>query len=369
MEPSSEKGANVDSLVLLFHSFKSDLATIGRVLDECSEYWAAMLVLDERTAKGRLVEMFVDAGVSLINSLDSFVGRFEQSYQERGLTPASWQAILNARDTLREVVRIAPRSDLPFELRALARDVIDALAGFQAVGAKLHRQTVKELRFAALQISGLSCYYDLLQAKKRLEDVRNRIRESLEPDRGSSSNPISDGVEFDAIVGEITTRNAPLGAAERIYFRPALRCPGLRVLATREQLLLCLDDLFLNALKYSHRLPYPEQSWIDVKTARKGDWLELRIENWGKPITQVELSSGILFDHGFRGEFVRDSIIPGTGVGLHRTRDGLVRLGGSIRLESRPAGPSQANDDYLGGPFLTTTIVRLPMAGASRGSR
>lgn len=339
-------------LVFTFHSLKADLATITDVLAECSEFWQSQLHYAYGTSvKEGAPDIFLGAGVSLVNALDSFIGRFETDHENRGLNAEMWTGLLAARADLRVALECVPSLDLAFELRHHARAVLDSVARFSGIGVALHRETVRQLRMSALRVYGLSCFNDLERARVRLADSRRRIIESIETDKGVTVNPVSIGTEFDAVIGELVMKMAALGEPERIVMRPDLRCPGIRVLASRDDLELAIGDLFLNALKYSDRLRFPEDSWVDVKTTRRGERVELRIENWGKAISDVELSSGLIFEYGYRGESIRESPIPGSGVGLYRSREMVSRLGGSLELFCRQVAENRS---------VTTAVVQFP---------
>jgi signal transduction histidine kinase len=339
-------------LMLAFHSLKSDLATITEVLSGCSAFW-----IEDLSASGTVplreedvAKSFLQAGVILVNVMDKFVEKFSVDYSGRGITDELWNAVLTSRNTLRLIIESTPVEEAPFELRQEAVSLIRIVNCCQQGAPALHRETVRNVRYAAQRIKALGCLCDLRRAEERLTDARRRIVESIEPNRNLTVNPIADGVEFDAVIGDLVRKHSALGDPERIAFRLEARCPGLRLRTSAEELATALGDLFLNALKYSDKLAIPDRSWITVKTNRRGPDIELSIENWGKAINSQELESGLIYEYGYRGEHVRDSEIPGSGIGLFRSREAIEKLGGELIIQCR----------YYGARCVTTATARLP---------
>ncbi len=95
---------------------------------------------------------------------------------------------------------------------------------------------------------------------------------------------------------------------------------GLRVILT---------NLTSNAIKYS-----PSHAAVTIRIAREADRLCIAVSDLGIGIPPQD--KGNLFERFFRAS--NAVTLPGTGLGLHITKQYVIAMGGSIRVEDNPVG-------------------------------
>jgi two-component system phosphate regulon sensor histidine kinase PhoR len=122
----------------------------------------------------------------------------------------------------------------------------------------------------------------------------------------------------------------------------ALR-PGenLSVWADEFRLRQVIDNLVSNALKYT-----PSGGTVTLSARRDGEFAEIVIADTGMGITAAELPR--IYEDFFRSKAVRESGIPGTGLGMSIARTIVEEHGGSIDVKSE-AGVG------------TTVTTRIPL--------
>jgi signal transduction histidine kinase len=137
--------------------------------------------------------------------------------------------------------------------------------------------------------------------------------------------PVARPTDVAAIVGRAMDDLAP---ADRS--RLQLDVPPIAVLADPQRLGQVMDNLIANALKYS-----PADAAVQVRAqarpAAGTAWLSVRDQGQGVPPDDRPY----LFSKFFRARTVRESSVPGTGLGLYLCKRLIEAQGGTIRLRSR----------------------------------
>ncbi len=123
----------------------------------------------------------------------------------------------------------------------------------------------------------------------------------------------------------------PLAAAARVELSIPPDLPPVAV--DKKKLQQALAHLLSNALKFS---PGGEPVNIRVEHTADGGGLEVRIRDLGLGLTPDQAARA--FERFYRAH----PEIPGSGLGLALVREIVERLGGSVRLASRPARGTQA---------------------------
>lgn len=95
------------------------------------------------------------------------------------------------------------------------------------------------------------------------------------------------------------------------------------------QMVQVLKNLVENAVKYS-----PPDSSIVIETIRKDGFIQIRILDRGRGLSEQELPQ--IFDPFFRGSLFQESAVPGVGIGLAVCR-GLVEAHGGMLMASNRA--------------------------------
>jgi len=112
-----------------------------------------------------------------------------------------------------------------------------------------------------------------------------------------------------------------------------------------------LENLVANALKYA-----PGGSPVVVGARVRGEWVEVTIDDDGVGIPEAERA--LVLEPFHRARNVRESRIPGTGLGLYICRRLVEAHGGRITLLGRPDG--------LPGTRASFTLPVVPVEAATR---
>jgi signal transduction histidine kinase len=112
--------------------------------------------------------------------------------------------------------------------------------------------------------------------------------------------------------------------------------PGLPLVSVDENLIVdCVQNLLNNAVKYAS-----SGGWVRVRAEavshRDGPRLRIAVEDRGPGISPDELPH--IFDPFYRGEAVRNSQIPGVGLGLSLVKRIIEAHHGTIEVKSSESG-------------------------------
>ena len=155
-----------------------------------------------------------------------------------------------------------------------------------------------------------------------------------------------------------TSRQA---ARLRLDLRPT---PALQVDAARVGQIL--ENLVENAFKYG-----PTDGLVAISAVVEGDWLVVAVDDEGVGVPATERA--LVTEPFHRAWNVRESRIPGTGLGLYICRRLVVAHGGWLRLEDRPDGRPGTRVSFtlplLRGRRGSTAPDTRPSDGAGRGGR
>jgi signal transduction histidine kinase len=136
-------------------------------------------------------------------------------------------------------------------------------------------------------------------------------------------------VSFAALVARLRGDLETSGRADRLLVDLPTDLPPLEVDAARVGQIL--ENLVENAFKYG-----PPEGSIDISATVEGDWLLVAVEDEGVGIPATERA--LVTEPFHRAWNVRESRIPGTGLGLYICRRLVEAHGGRLRLEDRPDG-------------------------------
>ena len=252
------------------------------------------------------------------------------------------------------------RGDTPESARATAivRD-ITAVKALEELKAGFVATVSHELRTPLALIQG---YADTLLHLELDDDAKRAYVERIHQITGRLSTLVSDildvtHLEADPLVLErspvqLASLVARLrgdlwitGGADRLHVELAADLPPLEVDPTRVSQIL--ENLVSNALKYA-----PGDSPVAIGARVDGEWLVIWVDDLGIGVPVEDRS--LVFEPFHRARNVRESNIPGTGLGLHISRRLVEAHGGTIWLDARPDGNA--------GTRATLTLPLLPDA-------
>jgi signal transduction histidine kinase len=153
---------------------------------------------------------------------------------------------------------------------------------------------------------------------------------------------------FPALIARLRRDLGATGQAERVVevVHPNRALPPLDVDAAR--IGQVLDNVVGNALKYSGSGP------VVVRATPAGAWLEIAVDDEGIGIPEAERE--LVTEPFHRAWNVRESRLPGTGLGLYLARRLVEAHGGRLTISDRPDGRV--------GTRVTFTVPILARAGA-----
>lgn len=154
-----------------------------------------------------------------------------------------------------------------------------------------------------------------------------------------------------ALAGLVTRLRGDLetsGRAERLVVDLATDLPPLEVDAVRVGQIL--ENLVENAFKYG-----PPDGLVAISASVDGEWLAVAVDDEGVGIPGTERA--LVTEPFHRAWNVRESRIPGTGLGLYICRRLVEAHGGRLRLEDRPDGRTG-----------TRVVFTLPLLRGRRAS-
>lgn len=316
----------------------------------------------------------ISARDAIGHSCRSVLGCDETGEHPEGICPLAEVLVTGAPIAYRESairgaqgqrVRVAgsyarTRGDTPESARATAivRD-ITAVKALEELKAGFIATVSHELRTPLALIQG---YADTLLHLDLDEQAKRSYVERIHQTTGRLGALVSDILDVTHLDADpLVLERAPVqiaslvarlrgdllitGGADRLRVELPIDLPPLEIDSTRVSQVL--ENLVSNALKYS-----PADSPVTISAHVDGAWLVVWVDDLG--IGVPEEDRGLVFEPFHRASNVRESNVPGTGLGLHITRRLVEAHGGKIWLEARPDG--------MAGTRATLTLPLLPDA-------
>ncbi|HEV8489159.1 MAG TPA: ATP-binding protein [Candidatus Limnocylindrales bacterium] len=154
-------------------------------------------------------------------------------------------------------------------------------------------------------------------------------------------------VRFEALTARLQGDLALSGDDRRLVVALPPDLPPIEVDAGRVGQVL--ENLVGNALKYA-----PDASTVVVGAAVEGDWLVATVDDEGVGVPEAERT--LVTEPFHRAWNVRESRIPGTGLGLYISRRLVEAHGGRLTVGDRPDGPPGTRVTFS-LPLLARTAI------------
>lgn len=337
----------------VLHTFTTGLIAIKSDIESAQaalgpDPFAAMTELNN--------EIIIDEMKTAVSSLQRSAAKLVESLAERE------DDIREPFETLNEQLLHADSIQMAFRPRALrdmANNVVQESKD-SLESRNLPREPLKNLRqdgYDVMRIFALARLReritDVLQMEHELRSLRAYVTTQSQTVRTKRSTfNLWNSVE------QAMANLVNFADSRGVEFRPISHASNPHIFAGEREILRVVTNVLHNAVKYSWSRS--AGIWIDVRLSQGSDNLVLEIENFGLPIPDEELKSGMIFEFGYRSRLSSDKGRVGTGIGLADARQTLKRYDGRIELQSRPAftgGDAEALD-----PFVTTAIITLPKA-------
>ncbi len=265
-------------------------------------------------------------------------------------------------EKLGQELNVLAGGNLSHRVPVLRQDELSEVAvNINAMAERLETQIEKERREEKAKmdlITGLSHdlrtpltsivgYLGLLKSRSDLDEAeRERIVDNAENKARQLKTLIDDLFEYTrlttgetdlrplafdirALAAQMATEFEPLAAERGVAVRLRLTdCDSAPVFAEPDRIRRALDNLLMNALKFSDK---PGEIAIAVAVDAEG--AEVAVTNRGTPITAEQ--EKLLFDRFYKADASRsgDGIQPGAGLGLTIARQIAELHGGTVRLD------------------------------------
>lgn len=162
---------------------------------------------------------------------------------------------------------------------------------------------------------------------------------------------VKDVVMASMVIGESVIRAQPLAERRDIRIEVVEPHERIRLLGDRRQLVSALGNLVENAVKYSD-----PDSRVEVSASSDGNWVELRVRDFGMGIPQKDLDR--IFERFYRVDRARSRETGGTGLGLAIVRHVATNHGGDVTVASVEGEGSTFVLRIPAAPGLVATSLR-----------
>ena len=123
---------------------------------------------------------------------------------------------------------------------------------------------------------------------------------------------------------------------------------------------LIIFNLIDNAIKYSFASTKRNERSINIVCFSQTNELCVQVTNCGIGFLPQEISEGLIFKEGYRGQLIKDFNIKGSGSGLAIAKRVLEDQGGRIEVESEEAEYLKIESDPQ-NPYITKIKIYLPI--------
>ena len=347
--------ANTSTLVMV----NQTLMAAGRALEP--ELYAN----PDASHPDALDELITTRAVKLVAALKRLVTAGDEGRRAQALPSERWEKLATVIPTLEGYEEMIPVPEMRISaLRAVTGEILSACRDLEP--GHMPKEVVRDTVRAGGDLERLTCFMDItasrtavLQMDTSLAALRDFITTEIRTDDPHARITVA------SLVREAIAHLAEFARAARVDVVWRNRSEDIEVFGNRRDLLRAVTNLLHNAIKYSWRREGYDAPWLAVDISDDEENVRIDVENWGVPVEQEEIETGLIFQMGYRGKRSKDRGRLGTGIGLTDSRRVAEAHRGSLTVTSRPArasSPGPGERDYYRQPFLTKVTLTLPLA-------
>jgi len=299
-------------------------------------------------------------------SLEALLEASGSDWTDRGLDLRDLEKLSRALDLLKSYRhRINPPDFRPQAMRRTAREAIDLCAAIYR--GSLPREAARNVLRDAGRVERIACVASLLEAEAEIIAMDHQVRALRDyVTSGTRTEPAPETVVLWDLVTQAMRNLSEYAESQGVEIKPGNHAADVRVEVVERDVVRALSNLLHNAIKYSWSREYGTPPWVSIETYEKDGLVYVAIENWGVPIPQDEIDSGLIFQLGYRGRLSSDRGRLGTGIGAADARRTARAHDGDVNVRSHPASRNTRVGDYTAA-HLTTATFSIPVKSYVRG--
>jgi len=227
------------------------------------------------------------------------------------------------------------------ELKELAEEVKGQNSHLEKTNAELDRflySTSHDLRSPLSSIKGLVNIARLETTDEkiqryfammidRVDKLDFFIKDIIDYSKNARTEIRTETVDFNSLLAEVTDNLKYIEGAASIHFQNQVMLAHT-VEVDKNRLSVVLNNLMANAIKYHD--PNKEKQWIDVHVTNSNGTVKVTVSDNGMGIDPEHHNK--IFDMFYRGTFLSQ----GSGLGLYIVKETVVKMKGTIQVESAP---------------------------------
>ncbi|MCK5148518.1 PAS domain-containing protein [bacterium] len=298
-------------------------------------------------------------GLKLKKNLIHFIEENKNFINRQALSQENWNILENIKKALERLDIIEISALKMPTIRNCALQILEITSSI--VPHTIKKETLKTLRRDAQFLQRICCIQSLKVSQKNIVSTDTQVS-SLREYVLFNARPY---VNFEDVVCKDIIKQNIIHLTEfaglkkiNIALQMSEAVGKLTIIVVERELLLGLDNLLHNAIKYSWDKISGEK-YVDIKVYVEDEYICFSYSNFGVAIPEVEIEKGLIFDIGYRGMQSGDRGRLGTGVGLTVVKRVAKMHDGKILITSRPARKYEENIEDYSQPFITQAILKI----------
>lgn len=308
----------------------------------------------------------------LAAAIQQFMQNTAAEMRRKALPDLRWEYLQQLTEDLliyHDIVSI-PESR-PSYLRHQAAEIGKIIAEIKP--GFLPKEQVRELQRAVLNLQKTAAYVPVSRALVAITQMDH----SLQALRDFVTADIREKEKFTylpvrLVVDRCVASLSDFAHSRGVEIQVKDNCPGLQLPMQEREVLRACSNLLHNAIKYSWSRTTTKPPWVTVEIKMSDAEASISFTNWGVPIAKDEITSGVIFNLGYRGRLSKDRNRLGTGIGLTDAQQTAQHHGGVIKINSLPANPAQRDEtdpNFYNQPFITTVTITLARNPSRTGGK